>query len=157
MKLIKLFQFSLLFLFALSSTSCSKNESLKQKEEELLQQYLSDNNIDVEATSSGLYYIETLEGTGDRPTTGQSVKVDYIGTLIDGTKFDSSYDRGHPFQFNIGMHQVIEGWDEGISYMKSGGKATLIIPSELGYGSTGAGSIPPYSTLIFSVELISIN
>ncbi len=156
MKFSTLTQISLVFLFAILFSSCSKDKKLQQEEQDLLQQYLIDNNITTSPTASGLYYIETLPGTGDLPTTGQTVTVHYTGTLIDGTKFDSSYDRGQPFPFNLGMGQVIKGWDEGISYMKKDGKATLIIPSELAYGANGAGVIPPYSTLIFTVELINI-
>ncbi len=76
--------------------------------------------------------------------------------FLDGEKFDSSYDRGEPFEFTLGAGQVIKGWDEGISYMKEGGKATLIMPSSLAYGAYGAGIIPPYTSLIFEVELIDV-
>ncbi len=117
---------------------------------------MSDENIIT--TTSGLKYVEIQEGTGETPQTGQTVKVHYTGTLEDGTKFDSSRDRGQPFKFNIGRGQVIKGWDEGLSTMKVGGRRKLIIPSELGYGARGAGGvIPPYSTLIFDVELLGVN
>jgi peptidylprolyl isomerase len=117
---------------------------------------MSDENIIT--TPSGLKYVEIQEGTGETPQTGQTVKVHYTGTLEDGTKFDSSRDRGQPFKFNIGRGQVIKGWDEGLSTMKVGGRRKLIIPSELGYGARGAGGvIPPYSTLIFDVELLGVN
>jgi peptidylprolyl isomerase len=108
-------------------------------------------------TSSGLKYVELVEGTGVTPQTGQTVVVHYIGTLEDGTKFDSSRDRGQPFSFTIGKGQVIKGWDEGLSTMKVGGRRQLIIPEQLGYGARGAGGvIPPYSTLIFDVELLDV-
>ena len=80
----------------------------------------------------------------------------YIGKLEDGTKFDSSYDRGEPFSFQIGLRQVIEGWETGIMGMKVGGKRKLVIPPELGYGSRGIGPIPPNSVLTFEVELLSV-
>ncbi len=108
-------------------------------------------------TPSGLKYVELEEGTGATPQSGKTVVVHYTGTLEDGTKFDSSRDRGQPFSFKIGVGQVIKGWDEGLSTMKVGGRRQLIIPPELGYGSRGAGGvIPPNATLLFDVELIDI-
>ncbi|MFO5476275.1 MAG: FKBP-type peptidyl-prolyl cis-trans isomerase, partial [Dolichospermum sp.] len=108
-------------------------------------------------TPSGLKYVELEEGNGVTPQPGQTVVVHYTGTLEDGTKFDSSRDRNQPFSFKIGVGQVIKGWDEGLSTMKVGGRRQLIIPSELGYGARGAGNvIPPYSTLLFDVELLAI-
>ncbi|MBF2047269.1 MAG: FKBP-type peptidyl-prolyl cis-trans isomerase [Leptolyngbya sp. IPPAS B-1204] len=108
-------------------------------------------------TPSGLQYIDVVEGTGPMPETGQTVRVHYTGTLEDGRKFDSSRDRGQPFEFPIGRGRVIKGWDEGLSSMKVGGQRRLIIPPELGYGARGAGGvIPPNATLIFDVELLGV-
>lgn len=109
-----------------------------------------------EKTDSGLHYIVTQEGTGDtKPKTGDAVTAHYRGTLLNGVKFDSSYDRGEPFVFQVGLGRVIKGWDEAFLDMTKGEKRTLIIPSELGYGSRGAGgSIPANATLLFDVELI---
>ena len=107
-------------------------------------------------TSSGLYYQIQTQGTGDKPTTGNTVKVHYKGELLDGTVFDSSFKRNEPIEFNLGVGQVIPGWDEGIALLNKGAKATFIIPSELAYGSAGAGGvIPPDATLKFEVELVS--
>ena len=110
---------------------------------------------------SGLQWTDTKEGTGPSPKPGQTCVMDYTGWLwVDGAKgkkFDSSVDRGTPFEFPIGQGRVIKGWDEGVSTMKVGGKRTLLIPPQLGYGSRGAGGvIPPNATLLFEVELIAV-
>jgi peptidylprolyl isomerase len=103
-----------------------------------------------------LKYIDLKVGKGDMPKRGQRVTVHYTGWLENGTKFDSSVDKGRPFSFVIGIGQVIKGWDEGVMSMKVGGKRKLIIPAKLGYGEKGIGPIPPNATLIFEVELLAI-
>lgn len=108
-------------------------------------------------TASGLKYTELEIGTGPTPKPGQTAIVHYTGTLTDGKKFDSSYDRNMPFEFTIGIGYVIKGWDEGVMSMRVGGKRKLVIPSHLAYGEKGAGGvIPPNATLIFEVELLSL-
>ena len=107
-------------------------------------------------TASGLTFIITKHGTGPLAKAGDTVSVHYTGTLTDGTKFDSSRDRGEPIEFPLGAGRVIKGWDEGIAKMHVGDQAILIIPPSIGYGSRGAGSvIPPDATLIFIVELVN--
>jgi peptidylprolyl isomerase len=110
----------------------------------------------VVTTESGLKYMELEEGTGATPQRGQTVAVHYTGWLVNGTRFDSSLLRGRPHTFEIGTGQVIQGWDEGVSTMKVGGKRRLIIPPALGYGRTGNGPIPPNATIVFDVELVAI-
>lgn len=106
---------------------------------------------------SGLKYVDHVIGTGPTPQAGQTIAVHYTGRLTDGTKFDSSIDRGQPFVFQVGVGKVIKGWDEGLLNMRVGGKRTLTIPPHLGYGQRGAGDvIPPNATLVFEVELLEI-
>ncbi len=106
---------------------------------------------------SGLRYLDHIVGTGEAAVAGKEVVVHYSGYLADGTKFDSSHDRGTPFVFVLDQGRVIKGWDEGVAGMKKGGKRTLIIPPDLGYGERGAGGvIPPNATLMFEVELLDI-
>jgi len=112
-------------------------------------------------TSSGLQVIDTKVGTGASPRTNQTAVVHYTGWLyengVKGKKFDSSVDRNEPFEFPVGAGRVIRGWDEGVASMKIGGKRTLIVPPQLGYGARGAGgAIPPNATLIFDVELLGV-
>src|SRR5262249_33850408 len=107
-------------------------------------------------TKSGLKYVELKEGTGEAAKAGDTVSVHYTGWLKDGKKFDSSVDRGRPFSFKLGAGMVIKGWDEGVAGMKVGGKRKLIIPSELAYGKSGRGPIPPDAELTFEVELLQI-
>ena len=125
--------------------------------EQQLAEYLAKNKITVEPTESGLYYVMTTEGNGEKPQPGQMVKVHYTGKLLDGTVFDSSVERGEPISIPIGVGQVIPGWDEGIQMMSIGEKGVLYIPCYLGYGERAAGDkIVPFSNLIFDVELIDI-
>ena len=108
-------------------------------------------------TASGLQYTDVTVGTGPEAKSGNTVTVHYTGTLTNEKKFDSSKDRGKPFTFNLGAGEVIKGWDEGVAGMKVGGTRLLRIPSDLGYGASGAGgSIPPNATLLFEVELLGV-
>jgi FKBP-type peptidyl-prolyl cis-trans isomerase len=133
-----------------------KVETNKKQEGALMQKYLKEKNINAKPTASGLIYVEKVKGTGTKAAAGKKVKVHYTGTLLDGTKFDSSRDRNEPFEFTLGQGQVIKGWDEGIALMNVGGKATLVIPSAIAYGDRDMGTIPPFSTLVFDVELLDV-
>jgi FKBP-type peptidyl-prolyl cis-trans isomerase len=109
-------------------------------------------------TASGLKITEIAIGSGAEAIPGKTVSVHYTGTLTDGTKFDSSKDRGQPFSFPLGAGRVIRGWDEGVAGMKVGGTRKLVIPPDLGYGARGAGGvIPPHATLVFEVELLAVS
>lgn len=119
------------------------------REERLIKEFIIDNEITVEPKTSGLYYIESKEGDGNKPISGETVSVTYKGRFIDGTIFDSG-----SFSFQMDADEVIPGFEEGVSYMKKGGTATIIVPSKLGYGKTGYNSIPPFATLIFELELL---
>lgn len=173
MKTIPLF--SILFIALLFLAGCSKPAEAPQQDdselesrvgslEETVDLIIKDPELarihkafpEAQSTNSGLHYIVTQEGTGNAtPNKGDSVTAHYKGTLLNGAKFDSSYDRGDPFNFKVGLGNVIKGWDEAFLAMKKGEKRKLIIPSNLGYGSRGAGgSIPPNATLIFEVELL---
>jgi len=113
---------------------------------------------EVHTTGSGLKYLELTEGTGNAPQAGQQVTVHYTAMLQDGTIFDNTNERGEPFQFMLGQEIVIDGWEEGISMMKQGGRAMLVIPPELGYGEEGdGGAVPPNATLVFHVELVAVD
>lgn len=114
--------------------------------------------VKLKKTASGLRYYDIKLGTGPNPKIGQTVSVQYTGSLLDGTKFDSSYDHGgQPIDFPIGVGRVIKGWDEGVPPMKVGGKRRLVIPGDLAYGANPpASNIPPNATLVFDIELVAV-
>ena len=119
-----------------------------------LADYLTKNKIEAVSTESGLYYVVTEPGNGEKPEVGKPVTMHYTGKLLNGTVFDSSVERDQPFQFVLGVGQVIPGWDEGVQLMTKGEKGLLYIPYYLAYGERDMGDIPPFSNLIFEVELI---
>ena len=130
--------------------------SKADQETELLDSYIEKANVTVAPTNTGLYYIEQVEGIGENPRPGDTLVVNYTGKFINGQIFDTSLKTGKPIKFKYGYGSVIKGWEEGLSYMKKGGKAQFIIPSHLAYGDKVYGPIPPYSTLIFDIELVDI-
>lgn len=132
-----------------NQSNSSQEEEIKKNIEAQLQQQQGQTGGELEKT-------DITPGTGAEAVAGKRVTVHYTGTLTDGTKFDSSKDRGEPFAFELGSGQVIQGWDQGVAGMKVGGKRKLVIPPALGYGEQQAGSIPPNSTLVFEVELLGV-
>ena len=139
------------------TTARSAAEAAARAAQEAADAAIADLKAGAEKTASGLMYIMHEEGNGPKPTAGQNVKVHYELKLADGVVVDSSYSRGTPLEIPIGVGRVIPGWDEGIQLLNEGAKATLIVPSELGYGPSGAGGvIPPNATLIFKVELVQV-
>ena len=131
-----------------------ENQQKEESQAGVLKQIEAD-YAGAQITDSGMRYVVHQEGEGDKPTKGTQVKAHYTGTLLDGTKFDSSVDRGQPFEFSVGAGQVIQGWDEAFLDMRKGEKRTIVLPPDLGYGSRGAGGvIPPDAFLVFEVELL---
>ncbi len=142
---------ALLLMFAIGLAACNGDDG----EEDDIKESTEDG--ETTATESDLQIIDIEEGTGAVAEQGRTVSVHYTGTLADGTKFDSSLDRNQPFEFTLGVGQVIQGWDEGVAGMKVGGKRRLIIPPELAYGEQGAGdTIPPNAELTFEIELLDV-
>lgn len=135
----------------------AKEETSMKEEQSKIDEYVKANSISVQPTSSGLYFTETQAGKGKPAESGKTVVVNYTGKFLDGKVFDTSVGKPKPFEFPLGQGQVIPGWDEAISMMKEGGKATILVPSKLAYGQQGAGGvIPPFTPLVFEVELISV-
>jgi FKBP-type peptidyl-prolyl cis-trans isomerase len=153
---------TILLAMVIISTACEEQEFFNpytqlQEDLAILDAYLEENNIDAIKSSSGLRYVIVDEGLGSNPVRGSKVTVHYTGKKLDGTVFDSSYDRGEPISYTHGVRQVIAGWDEGLSYIGERGKIILYIPSTLAYGSSGSGTtIGPHENLMFDVELLSV-
>ena len=141
----------------LEGEKASIYHSDREQEMNLLRDYLNLTNTTVKPSASGLYYIEQKAGTGRKAENGRTLVVHYTGKTIDGKIFDSSLQRGKPIEFVLGQGQVIKGWEEAFLMMKEGGKARLLIPSDLAYGKQGYSNIIlPYSTLEFDVELLEV-
>jgi FKBP-type peptidyl-prolyl cis-trans isomerase FkpA len=143
----------LCMLIALSLFSCKKKNiiSQEQADENIINKYISDNNLNATATGSGLYYVIETQGTGAQPTSKSDIIVKYRGYLTNGTQFDQNSTG-----FATNLSSVVNGWQEGLPYFKKGGKGKLLIPSALGYGANATGSIPANSVLIFDIELVDV-
>ncbi|MEN8775452.1 MAG: FKBP-type peptidyl-prolyl cis-trans isomerase [Polaribacter sp.] len=144
-----------LILFTTLFGSCSSNDEPNfepQTEADILK-YIDENGLNAEKSNTGLYYVIENEGSGEKPTSTSNVTVAYKGYFLNGTIFDKSNSSGVSFN----LQQVIKGWTEGITYFKEGGNGILIIPSNLGYGNNGRGSIPGGAVLVFDINLISVN
>ncbi len=147
-------------LFVLISLSmlfvaCGKDTDYTEIDEQLIQDYIAENNLTTQVTDEGIHYIIESEGSGTQAEFSSTVTVHYEGFLLDGSKFDSSYDRGMPSTFSL--NNVIAGWQLGIPLFKEGGRGTLIIPSAYAYGnSSPSGAIPSNSVLLFNIELIDV-
>ena len=143
-----------ILLVVFSMTSCAKKNTEEQAstDEKIIQQYISDNNLNATATGSGLYYVVHSPGAGDGCTSASTVTVAYRGSFTDGSVFEESPAQGVEFS----LQGVIAGWTEGIPYFKEGGSGILILPSALAYGKSGSGSIPPNTVLVFDIELIDV-
>lgn len=148
--------YKILFLSLILFTSCLSENDVPNYDilnEADIQEYITTNNLNPEQSNTGLYYIITKEGTGNKPTISSNVKVYYKGYLLNGTVFDESEADGIDFNLN----QLISGFGEGMTYLKEGGETTLIIPSKLAYGNNSSGKIPGGSVIVFDVKLININ
>lgn len=141
-------RWSVLLLTLLLASACSSGEDHAARLRK---------NVEASAAVTSLQIVDTKVGTGAEAQPGRRVKVHYTGTLLDGLKFDSSRDRNQPFEFTLGQHDVIDGWDEGIKGMRVGGTRQLTIPASMGYGSHGSGDdIPPNAALKFDIELLGV-
>lgn len=141
-------------LLVVFAVSCKKKDVISQAkaDDNIINKYISDNNLSATATGSGLYYVIDNQGTGNNPDNSSTIIVVYKGYLTNGTVFDESKPTG----FSTTLDKVIAGWKEGMPYFKKGGKGKLLIPSALGYGSSAQGNIPANSVLIFDVELLDV-
>ncbi|WP_298780172.1 FKBP-type peptidyl-prolyl cis-trans isomerase [uncultured Polaribacter sp.] len=151
---MKLLKYCILLLTFVNLFSCLGDNSIPEPQTEAdILQYIEDNNLNAQKSSTGLYYVINNEGSGARPTSTSNVTVSYKGYFLNGTVFDQSDENGISF----GLNQVIAGWTEGITYFKEGGDGILLVPYNLGYGISDYNGIPGGSVLVFDINLISVN
>ena len=155
--LIGILTFGIIYVLNYKSTPTTKVVNTESPKEVVAESSPVSNNKKMQGDVTELKIEDIIVGTGAEAVAGKEISVHYTGTLTNGTKFDSSKDRGTPFEFTLGAGQVIQGWDQGFAGMKVGGKRKLVIPPSMGYGAQGAGGvIPPNATLIFEVELLGV-
>jgi hypothetical protein len=143
--------------FTIKMNEVKSIDDFQKEEEEAIRKYITDSNITVEPTASGLYYLETTKGKGAKIENGKTVSVHYTGKFLDGQLFDSSVQRGEPISFVVGADPMIPGFVEGVLLMNKGGKATFLLPSDIAYGVGHPSSpIPPYTPLLFEVEIVDV-
>ena len=148
---------ALTVLLFFTAVSCNITEKYKDDEEENIQAYISQNsNLNFELKASGLYYLEVEEGQGELPVTNDTALVRYTGMFLSGSIFDSNVENPEPYPVPVNCGTTIAGFDEGITYMRPGGKSLFLVPSKLGYGESGTYWIPGYTPLLFEVELVSV-
>jgi FKBP-type peptidyl-prolyl cis-trans isomerase FkpA len=154
---VRMVFFSFMLLFGYTSFA----QDQAAKDEAILKEYFAKNKIKATRTPSGLYYKIEKKGKGENAKKGQTVSVQYLGTFLDGKRFDGNMDANYkperaPITFPVGVGQVIKGWDEGLQLLNAGSRAIFYIPSGIGYGPGGRGPIPPNSIMMFKVELVSV-
>jgi peptidylprolyl isomerase len=143
--------------FTIKMNEVKTMDDFQKEETESIKNYISENNITVEPTVSGLYYMETEKGKGAKVENGKVVSIHYTGKFLDGQVFDSSLQRGEPISFTVGIDPMIQGFTEGVLLMNQGGKATFLLPSNIAYGpSHPSAPIPPYTPLLFEVEIVDV-
>ena len=157
--MIKTLFSAIILICSVFAATSGFSQGQKETDEKILTEYFAKNKIKATRTASGLYYTITKQGEGANAKAGQKVSMKYLGKFLDGKKFDSNVDDNfnmtHPLEFTLGIGQVVKGWDEGIQLLNPGSKATLYLPSAIGYGPAGRGPIPPNTVMVFDVELVS--
>lgn len=152
---------TLFFAFSMLFTITGFAQTQNEKDDAILKEYFKKNKIKAAKTASGLYYVISKKGAGENAKKGQTVSMNYLGKFLDGKKFDGNIDENYnstrgPLTFTLGVGQVVAGWDEGIQLLNPGTRATLYLPSGIGYGPGGRGPIPANTVMVFDVELLSV-